>query len=454
LIRDEDDIALTKSIYFETHKDINRDFPYLTDDKSCMETIGARLVNELFIDHTFSLALSLHGGTESLTYPYGTPNHLKTDKIPKIPFKYDSSSGKITKKNDKNISEAILKFRRKDFEMVRYNSTNPPDYNSIVSIAETATKHTTDNPKFQYPIGDMSGMVYSVTGGMEDWAYSGSWEGSPIITQPCNPTTYNNYDSSKTNYDKNHKDALKSIMFLLEVSHEKDPQQVTLGRMNLDCIINLRSNAFFNEITPNKQLCLDDYIDGYVPRIIRLSLTLIDLLSPYVNYRTKENQDEIEVEWAVGGSINVDSTYIVYDYFENDDSKEKSDCFKNKFDSDDLESIKKKLKFQTKSVCGKGIWNVEYTAKDNFKQTLKKKENFTLVFMIIANVDKSWGQRNNPDPDINPQTHIANLRTNANYKASNHQFELKGSNFFKSKLAVIKFPKNIKINTVGNNLKK
>lgn len=441
LISDEDDIALTKSIYFQTHKDINRDFPYLTDDKSCMESIGARLVNELFIDHTFSLALSLHGGTESLTYPYGTPNHLKTDTIPKIPFRINSSSDKLKIENNKKINDAVLKFRKKEFEMVRFNSTNAPDYNSIVGIAETATKHTTDNPKFQYPIGDMSGMVYSVTGGMEDWAYSGSWEGSPIITQPCNPTTYNKYDPSKTNYDKNHKDALKSIMFLLEVSNEKDPQQVTLGRNNLDCIANLRSNAFFNEIAPNKQVCLDDYIDGYIPRIIRLSLTLIDLLSPYVNYKTKENQDGIEVEWAVGGSINVDSTYIVYDYF-----KKKSDCFTNKFNPDDLETLKNKLKNRTNSLSGKGIWNVDYTAKDNFKEKLKKKENFTLIFMIIAEVDKSWGKKNNPDPDINPQTHIANLRTNANYRASNHQFELKGNIFFKSELGVIKFSKN-------NNLK-
>ena len=98
----------------------------------------------------------------------------------------------------------------------------------------------------------MNGVVYPVTGGMEDWAYSGSWEGSPIITQSCKPKTYGGYDKEKTSYDKNYKDALKSIMFLLEVSNEKTPEQKLLGRRNIDCLINIRPNAFFNKITENK----------------------------------------------------------------------------------------------------------------------------------------------------------------------------------------------------------
>jgi len=407
-----------------------------------METIGARLVNELFIDHVFSLALSLHGGTESLTYPYGTPNHLKDQKVPKIPAKYEFENGKFNLKNKDKLNESVKIFKNKTYEMYVGNSTNAPDYNSITSIAETATKHTTDNEKHQYKIGDMSGMVYSVTGGMEDWAYSGSWEGSPIITQPCTPTTYSQYDSKKTNYDTYHKDALKSIMFLLEVSNDKVPEQKLLGRRNLDCIINLRSNAFFNQITKDKEFCLDEYIDGYIPRIIRLSLTLIDLLTPYINYRIAENKNDIELQWMVGGSINVDKSYIFYMYLPKTLSKSYLKKIKKQIGSDDLNVIKQTFDHSIEINQGKGIWNVGFSTNDVFKQKLDKKPNTTLILMIVAIVDSSWGQKNNPDPDINPQTHIANLRTNRDYKASNYQFEIKGQTFFKSQIKILKISNN------------
>lgn len=445
MISDEDMIPLTQDLYYATHKDINRDFPYLTEPQTCMETIGARLVNELYINHIFSLALSLHGGTESLTYPYGTPNHVKNAEIPKIPSKYEMKEGTYKLSNAEELRDAVKIFQNKTFEMIEANSTNPPDFNSISSIAQTATKHTTENPIHQYKIGDMSGMVYSVTGGMEDWAYSGSWEGSPIITQPCTPSTYDGYSQSKTNYDVNYKDALKSIMFLLEVSNDKAPEQKYLGRENLDCIINLRSNAFFNEITKDKKFCLDEYIDGYIPRIIRLSLTLIDILSPYINLRIKENQNDIAVEWAVGGSINVDNTYIVYDYFPNNYGRIRMGLLKNHLKTGDIAIIKRYLNQTTTAQTGKAIWNVDYEAKDNFKQVLQKKHSSTLVFMVIASVDSSWGKKNNPDPDINPQTHIANMRTNENYTASNSHYTIKGTNFFSSEVKIVKFSSHNKI---------
>ena len=78
----------------EVDIDINRDFPYLVKNNECMRTIGARVVNELFISHLFSLSLTLHGGTESLTYPFGSPNHLVDSKP--IPTNYiKDKNGKV-----------------------------------------------------------------------------------------------------------------------------------------------------------------------------------------------------------------------------------------------------------------------------------------------------------------------------------------------------------------------
>lgn len=76
-------------------------------------------------------------------------------------------------------------------------------------------------------------MVYPVRGGFEDWAYSASWEGEPIITDYCSPSTYHGYNPEKTKYTKNYKDAVKAISFLLETSNDKTPFEGNLGMIKL-----------------------------------------------------------------------------------------------------------------------------------------------------------------------------------------------------------------------------
>jgi len=123
-------------MYARTHKDINRDFPYLVQHKNCMETIGARVVNELYINHLFSLALSLHGGTESLTYPYGTPNHMLGTYTPKIPMSYFIEDGKLKlNKNQDHQAHIIAKeFRKGKYDMINGMSSESPDSMALKSI--------------------------------------------------------------------------------------------------------------------------------------------------------------------------------------------------------------------------------------------------------------------------------------------------------------------------------
>ena len=99
-----------------------------------METIGARLVNELYINHLFSLALSLHGGTESLTFPYGTPNHTTRPDLPKIPMKYFQKDGKtqFDSSNPDTLKLAKL-YRTGKFDMTTANSSEPPDFSTLNS---------------------------------------------------------------------------------------------------------------------------------------------------------------------------------------------------------------------------------------------------------------------------------------------------------------------------------
>ena len=97
-----------------------------------METIGARVINELYINHLFSVALSLHGGTESFTYPYGTPNHIRTRGIPIVPMKYNvEGDNKATATPLKNSLKQAELFRSGTYDMIMGKSTEPPDANTL-----------------------------------------------------------------------------------------------------------------------------------------------------------------------------------------------------------------------------------------------------------------------------------------------------------------------------------
>jgi hypothetical protein len=294
----------------------------------------------------------------------------------------------------------------------------------------------------------MSSIVYPVTGGMEDWAYSGSWEGDSVITQPCDPKTYAGYDHEKTLYTKNYKDALKSIMFLLEISHSKNPSETELGKFSNDdeCILGLRKNpfTFFNNKGANlndlKTECLDAKNDGYVNRVLRLSLSLIDLLIPYISVNAVKVNKHISFSWIVGGSISVEETFLLYDYFEkiSDINKE------NIEGQDDPKVIQKNfLKKRSHVYKGKGIWDHSWSESNglfNFK--LKKrcrgKKNNYIAYIVFAKVDSNWLYQENPMPNLTPQTHIVNLRNHSNYTAQNGNFILKGKEYFKSTLFIKK----------------
>ena len=52
--------------------DMNRDFPYNSSPNQCMKTLGARLIYKLFQDNVFVSAITFHGGTNVISYPWGS----------------------------------------------------------------------------------------------------------------------------------------------------------------------------------------------------------------------------------------------------------------------------------------------------------------------------------------------------------------------------------------------
>ena len=78
--------------------DPNRDFPYFSNqvtDYSCMNTITARTVNELYTEFLFVLAVTFHGGDNVIGYPWGNYAHLYSEKVSREAPDINAAKGKI-----------------------------------------------------------------------------------------------------------------------------------------------------------------------------------------------------------------------------------------------------------------------------------------------------------------------------------------------------------------------
>ena len=58
------------------YRDPNRDFPYNNDKHKCMNTVVGRALYRLFVDNLFVTAITFHGGTNVVSYCWGSMNHL------------------------------------------------------------------------------------------------------------------------------------------------------------------------------------------------------------------------------------------------------------------------------------------------------------------------------------------------------------------------------------------
>jgi hypothetical protein len=119
-----------------------------------------------------------------------------------------------------------------------------------------------------YPVGRLNDIVYPVWGGMEDWAYAGSWENAfyPNSIQTCTPTTYGGYPADRTS---SYPDAaLRAFNILVETADQKEPRDNTLG--GAEGVLKAASgNGAGN---------------GHVSRNMRLALVIADAVEPYVQW--------------------------------------------------------------------------------------------------------------------------------------------------------------------------
>jgi hypothetical protein len=334
----------------------------------------------------FQLALTFHAGDKSISYEWGATSYEGTTSL-------------------------------------------SPDNEAQVQLAGAYSRYGGafgNDPEYKY--GTHNDMVYSIRGGMEDWAYAASWDKDK--TASCNPSTYDGYEQQKTMYDDG---MFRSFNFLVEAGRSKAPST------------NLGSNF---EVLNSMGLG-----NGHIPRNIRLSLLAVDMVEPYVSIKSvdgigvsddiapltskidgscwqeksfsiPEGKTEIAIEWSVGGAFNVDHTSIVHG--KRSDAPELSNCVSHP------ESIRLNDAFTSSGgFSGSGKFHENGQNLGNLStgsifttkvDTSKLVKGDSIVVFAMAQVDTSWSnQPADIDPQIPPQSHVVNARTNPDweYKLTN-----------------------------------
>lgn len=382
----------------EDHIDPNRDFPYdLKDNTKCMQTIAGRTINEIYREHMFQLALTFHGGMEVVGYEWGAPTwlgHLSPDD---------------TAQN--NVAAAYSRYGG------GWEHSQP------------------------YKYGTMNDEVYYVRGGMEDWAYAGSWDTERV--KPCQPSTFGGYPVEKTQYNNS---TLRAFNMLVETSDIKEPKN-DLGT-SLD-VLNFGTKG-----------------NGHISRNIRLALLAADLVEPYVSiFRVNnlalsddivpmtdshdlrgcqkdnsvtvaKNEKNVIIEFTVGGALAIDDVQLFFAKWDDIETNQ-IDCFGQPKSLDG---------FVEGTIIGPTTGNGFFSesgsvptmpSDDNApngpvfqgKITIPDQVNLLDQFVVIASakVDQHWTEM--PDdfkPDTPPQSHIVNARTNPDWHHHSAEKHVKG----------------------------
>ena len=442
-------------IYIESKKrhenaDPNRDFPYFNsreETKNCMRTLSARTINEIFNEFIVSGSITFHGGDNVLSYPWG--NYLHITKV-----QYHKKS---TESPDFNAFNNIGKI------MVKFSSSEKNKKNEIPS----------------YGFGDMTSTVYPLDGALEDWAYGG-WEkyesdGSKNINpiKTCKPDSFNkNYNmlwdsNNSDNKEFNDDYKLRCIIYLAEASYNKMPQEKYYGINDFD--INGTSRDIFDFYNTN-----DFY--GHVPRNMRLVYSGVDLISSsiyldYINIQKIVDEKNLmniyTIPFIFMGCLSLkkysiyklDIEHITKDVFQKDyiESNLNPSTLISEFDSDIkcyYTNINKSNYNFTISIPFNNnkatLRNLEKDFNplhhfdrpggdyDHLGNTLGVKlnnlytKNCSMYIIRGEGPDEDWGNQENPDPKVKPQSHVVRSKLNKNYFVKNGNHTLKSNYYFYS----------------------
>ncbi|CDF38763.1 unnamed protein product [Chondrus crispus] len=336
----------------ETSVDPNRDFGFDQDPTKCMRTVAARTLNELFRTHLFRVLITFHGGTNVIGYEWGDTQHCTGPMCKPAP--------------DTAIMRALGE--------------------RMSNVAGPAGRY-----EAAYPVGDMGRLVYPVKGGLEDWAYGASWSGQGV---ECRPDTLGGYPKEKVKLDRR---TQRCVTYLVETAREKKPSEHMLG--SSEAILQRGSDG-----------------DGHVPRNVRLLLSTVDALEPYILLDAKASTNEHNkpiVSWMVGGAFAVDACAVQW----RTESGEQHD----------ISDVQNGTMLSSSPV--------QYSLKFSHALMGPFPSKSTHVFVRVAAVlDHQYAlQPNDSDPNVTPQGHLMGSRASPQWSFSTADHKIEGRQVFFSK---------------------
>lgn len=260
----------------------------------------------------------------------------------------------------------------------------------------------------------------------------GSW--IPDLVIQCEPATYDEYPIEKTIYNNA---TLRAFNMLVETSHQKIPPTNMLGNSKDVLSSDTDGNG---HVSRNIRLSLlsAELVEPYVAIVAVNDLALSDDLVPLVERNCKtaskqvmipKNVDQVTVEWTVGGALEIDETVL---WVTESVPPGILDCLTQPSRADIEASFKQVI--PDGLTAGSGFFaargpnphpdvsntNVEPCLGPVFRAVvdvslLKVGDRLTVVASAI--VDQSWTSRptSNVKPDLPPQSHVVNARTNPDW---------------------------------------
>lgn len=382
----------------EASKDPLNDLPYNhNNETSCMETIAARTVNEMFREHMFRVAVSFHEGDKnSLGFSWGS-----------------KAFGEFWVSPDKKVQSIISEARDKAHR------------NSIVDLEI-------------FELNGTSGM-----GLLLDWAYASSWDSERLGS--CKPITYGGYSPERVLYNNSTHRAI-AVSVSTKFDDLTESAQMGLSK-NL-----FHENGFHFPVTRNIRLALAsaDLVEPYISIISVGTTSLSDDLVPLAKRDGRicqttnaisvpvQQEAEFQVEWTVGGGFTFTDIGIWYAKWDEFSEYELDCMFQPELDvrSDprfhELQQIEP-ANFSMDTGVGESSPRSSGSQSESFwlenATTLEHKfrallhlskyvEGDRLFIIAGAKADQDWAVP--PDelaygPRVHPQSHLINGRTNIHW---------------------------------------
>jgi len=428
--------------HLEDVVDPAEDFPYNIDNsESCMRTVAARTLNEIFRTHMFQFTLLFKEGDNEIHYSWGSQAYLSPD---------DKAYGYLAE-----------------------------------SLSHVVGGDT------MYPYGTGNSRTIDPTMSFQDWAYAASWERPRTVV--CDPRSYGGYDEKKTSYLV---ETNRALAFTISSKHG-----TTLNGKQTDDIgdvFHAKDDADSGlAISRNMRLALvaadlaKPYISIFGINSVAISEDAVPSNEQAGNLCDTSRivavpgaLDTVIVEWTVGGALDISQTDlwvarvqdipdnsvcsmsledgfdIVKDVFKMNPSrpgKGKGFFSKSGPDPSPMESVSKPFSLltangsfsgtQTNAMGGLGKTSegLEGVSGRNGKTGGKEEFNGSvnllgpvfrteidlsdydmgdrLILIASATVDQEWleSPEEYHQPIVDPQSHLVNMRTNPG-----HEYEISG----------------------------